>query len=603
MAGTRRKKISRGKKEFTPAEEDSAKEVSEIKWLKRLVIAFLGFLALVIFSAAAFIYFYFKGTSADVKVEINGPEEVFRGVPFKIDVNVANDSDRLLSQAEITVILPENIKLLGNPQSNDRLIDEVGDMGSGSLTKKTYQFLALGDVLNAAEISFKFSYLGGGRSRFEVSRNHKVKVKAAPIELAVKKPDQIMPGSAFEMEINYKNISDFDFPEAVLELQYPPAFKFASASLTPDSLTNFWRLGEVRAGSEGKLTVRGTLQSSGSASTTMAIAFSAVFFGESYPVAEANIDLSLAPPPVETKILINKREDYVPRLGDRLNYTIQYKNLSGTALADAVIEVELAGDMFDFASVATFGNWDIISRKITWNAANNQNLRLVDAGGAGEVNFSINLKNSFPITRLNDKNFVLKATVKFTSPSVPYYLTADSTKVVNSLETKVAGLVVVDAQVFYRDAESGIINSGQLPPKVGMPTQYSVHWLIRNYSTDIKDVLVRAPLPQGVRWTGVVKSNADTAPLYDEATNEVRWAIDKIRATKGILDSPLEAVFQIEATPSAADVGRYEDLIGDTSLRAVDDFTGAELTSFDVAINSSLPDDITIGQNGGKVIP
>jgi len=229
-----------------PAEE-SMKEVSEIRWLKRLVLVFVGFLALVILAAAAFIYFYLKGTSADVKIEIEGPEAVFRGVPFAVAVNVTNDSDRLLSQAEITVNLPENIKVLAG-QNSGRLSDSVGDMGSGSLTKRTYQFLAVGEVGTEDKISFNFSYLSGGRNRFDTSQKFKVKTEAVPIELAVKKPDEVRPGSSFEVELTYKNVSGFDFPEMVLEIQYPSSFRFTAASLTPDSLNNYWRLGEVKAG-------------------------------------------------------------------------------------------------------------------------------------------------------------------------------------------------------------------------------------------------------------------------------------------------------------------------------------------------------------------
>ncbi|KKU93799.1 MAG: hypothetical protein UY26_C0004G0012 [Candidatus Jorgensenbacteria bacterium GW2011_GWA1_48_13] len=582
-------------------ETESVAELAETRWLKRLVLIFAGFLVIVVLGAASFVYLYLRNSSADVKLELEGPEEVFRGVPFEINVSVENGSDRLISNAEIAVTYSHGIAVFGGADSSSLVTDSVGDMGSGSFTKRTYKFIGTGSALSEEEISFRFSYLGGGRSRFESSKNYRVKIRGNAVEFTVKKPDQVLPGSSFEVEISYKNVSDFDFPETVLEAQYPNSFKYVSASLTPDSLNNLWRLGEVRAGSEGKLEIRGLLQSDGS--LAIPLIFSAVFLGEEYPLAETNVDLSLAPPPVEVSVLINRQENYVPRLGDRLNYAIGYRNLSGIALADVVVEVELSSDLFDFASINTNGNWNPASRKITWSAGVSQNLRLLDAGGSGEVSFSVNLKNSFPITRLNDKNFILRANVKVTSPSVPYYLKADVTEAALNLETKVAGIVVVDAQGFYRDADSGILNLGPMPPKAGAPTQYSIHLLIRNYSTDVKDVSVRASLSPGVRWTGAVKSNIDSVPLYDENTNEVVWAIDKIRATKGVLDSPVESVFQIEAIPSPADVGRFQLLLGSTSLRASDEFTGLELLSSDIALNSSLPDDITIGQNGGKVVP
>ncbi|HXF44157.1 MAG TPA: hypothetical protein VNK70_01700 [Candidatus Paceibacterota bacterium] len=586
----------------TPADREDW-EIIESHWLRRMLLVFVGFLGIVIFAAGSFIYFYLKGSSSEVRMELEGPEEVFRGVPFDVDLVVENDSDRVLNQAEIVVNLPDDIHLLGNGDSSFLLTDSVGDMGSGSLVKRTYRFLLTAGSGSEKTITFKFSYLSGGRTRFQTSEDYRVRTGREAIEFEVKKPAQILPTSAFEMEIVYRNVSDFDFPETVLEIQYPPAFKFTSANLTPDSLNNYWRLGEVRGGSEGTLEIRGSIQGSGNTPLMMPVTFSASFLGKSYEIAGTNIDLSLAPAPIETKVLINQREDYVPRLGDRLNYLVQYRNLSGIALSDVVIDVELSGDMFDLGTISSGGAWSPAARRISWNADNTPFLRIVDAGGTGEVSFSVNLKNSFPITRLSDKNFVLKASVTIVSPSVPSYLQASETRVASTLETKVAGLIVVDAQGFYRDAESGIVNQGSMPPKAGQPTQYSIHWLVRNYSTDVKDVKVTAALGPGVRWTGAVKSNGDTVPLYNEETNEVSWTIESVRATKGVIDSPLEAVFQIEAIPGGSDIGRFQLLLDSTSLRATDEFTGTELTSFDVAINSSLPDDMTIGQNGGKVVP
>ena len=56
------------------------------------------------------------------------------------------------------------------------------------------------------------------------------------------------------------------------------------------------------------------------------------------------------------------------------------------------------------------------------------------------------------------------------------------------LETKVAGLVKIESKAYFRDADSGIANSGPWPPKANQATQYTVHWRITNYATDISRV-------------------------------------------------------------------------------------------------------------------
>lgn len=583
--------------------KETPKEAALPQWFKNLLIAVFLVLILTIAGTVIFFINYFKNISSDVTIEIQGPEEVLRGVPFEVDVSISNNTDGLVTQAELTLSSTNGIVNLSGLNVKEIKADAVGDLGSGSLAKRTYRFLAVGDVDSIEEIVFNLSYFAFGGNRFETKEIKKVKIKSSAIEFEVKKPDQILPGSAFELTIQYKNVSQEDLPETFLEIKYPSSFKFISSSLSPDSLNNYWRLGELRSGSGGDLKLKGTLEGANDTSFIFPIIFGARFLGEDFPVTTKEIELTISPAPVGINVLINRQTNYVARIGDRLTYTIQYTNSSGIALKDVVIKAELNGELYDFTTLVANADFNLATRTVTWDVSRVPGLRLLDAGASGEASLEIKLKNQFPISRLNDKNFTLKFAASITSPSVPYYLSASATKSETRVETKVAGLVEIDAKAFYRDALSKIVNLGPMPPKVGQATQYTIHWSIRNYGTDVSNVRLSAFLSPNVLWTGQVKSNTDSVPLYNEETREIIWTIDKIKATKGILDEPFVAAFQIEATPTPTDLGKFQDLITPTVLRATDDFTGLELLSSDVALNTSLPDDITIGQSGGRVVP
>jgi hypothetical protein len=165
---------------------------------------------------------------------------------------------------------------------------------------------------------------------------------------------------------------------------------------------------------------------------------------------------------------------------------------------------------------------------------------------------------------------------------------------VADLESKIAGKIAVDAKAFYRDASSGILNSGLYPPQVGKPTQFTIHWILKNYSTDVSNVKVSAVLQSGVKFTGKVKGIDSSEPVYNASTKEVVWAIDKVVAGKGVLGQPLEVIFQVEITPGQNTVGQILDLIGPTQVEANDDFTGLELKSSDTTLTTGVPDDATI---------
>jgi len=139
--------------------------------------------------------------------------------------------------------------------------------------------------------------------------------------------------------------------------------------------------------------------------------------------------------------------------------------------------------------------------------------------------------------------------------------------------------------------------------KVGQPTDFTIHWLIHNYSTDVSSVQVKAFLGGNVKMTAMVKSNSATMPIYNDRTQEVVWTIDRISATRGVLNAPLEAIFQIEATPSINQAGAAMDLVGETSLTATDEFTGEALSSKALKINSAGLSDPTVTQQQGIVMP
>ena len=552
------KERGRNKKGPEIEEEENVVEEKSV-WFKRLLLAAFAF---VFISVAGAIYFILQinSGSRDISLEISSVREVPRGIVFDLDINIGNRTDSSLLGAELALNLPAGLVSLNALGNSDVIMEPVGDIGVGGLSKKSYKILATGESDSVQKIAVELSYLNNG-SRFKVESDEEISIKKSAIEVEVKKPEQILSGSTFGLEVKYKNVSDFDFSELILEAKYPAAFKFISSSLSPESLNNRWRLGEFKGGSDGSIQIKGALEGFEGVAFSVPFTIYGNFLGKDYPIVESVANLTMAPSPINLEISLNRQTDYVARVGDKLTYSIQYKNNSGIALADVAIKANLVGELFDFATLETNALVDSGTQTFVWNTSNVSNLRLLDPGATGEAVLSINLKPQFPIQRLNDKNFSIRFNVEITSPSVPYYLSASKTKALASLETKVAGLVLVDAKAFYRDASSGILNAGTLPPKVNQPTDYTVHWLIKNYSTDVKTVEVRAFLQPNVEWAGIVKSNLDSVPLYNEMTREVVWALDKISATKGVLSDPIEAVFQIKATPQSSHIGQYQPLL------------------------------------------
>jgi len=205
---------------------------------------------------------------------------------------------------------------------------------------------------------------------------------------------------------------------------------------------------------------------------------------------------------------------------------------------------------------------------------------LVQPGADGFVEFEVKTKNYYPIKRVSDKNFVLKVEAEISSPAVPYYVAADQTIGLAELKNKVAGDIKINSQASFI--------KGNWPPKVNKPTTFDIHWTIVNYSTDVSKIEVRAFLQAGVVWTGQVKSNINTVPVYNERTQEIVWSIDRLTATKGITSKPVEAIFQVIATPNITQINQRMPILSETNISGIDEFTNIKLKNTAPDIESNL---------------
>jgi hypothetical protein len=464
----------------------------------------------------------------------------------------------------------------------------------------------MGQAKTVRQIRAKFVYAitSENRVQFERETSADVQVGEPAISLSLEVPQQVVNGEPFTAKIKYKNSSRQDFKNVRLRLSRPDMFRFQRASVEAASRANdAWNLGVLKAGAEGELTVDGSVMGAEGSFFSVMASVSADFLGESKELASQAATLNIATSPLSVAVLVNGNTDYVAGIGDTLQYTIVYRNNSTISFRNIAVRARLIGGLFDYATLTSQGSFNSLTNTLTWITANAPELENLGPGEERTLPFNIRLKTAFPIGRVSDKNFALKVEARVESPTVPAGVAAESTVSFATLETKIRGAVNLHAKALWRDAAWGILNEGPYPPKLNQPTQYTVHWSITNYSTDIGAVHIEAFLQSGARFVGKAKSTVATLPQYDAATGRVKWDIPTIAATRGVLGAPVEGVFQIEVTPAVTQVGKDVTLMGPARLQANDLFTGATLESAVDALTTALPEDPTIQLTDRRVQP
>jgi hypothetical protein len=582
--------------------EKSSAPVAKISFISHRI-----FWALVILVACGtaisgfYLYNYFSA-SREISLDVSCPNNVLMGAPFDLAVNFDNSSKNILRNAKLSIFLPEGTTAVGANKEKRVFEKEMGDINPDGGFNEKIKVLVFsgGESVKKFEISASYDLSLG--AVFEKKQSVEFSVREPAIKIDLVAPEKVLNNEEFETIIKYSNISEFDFSGVNLNFNLPN--NFIVKSFNQATVGDVLKIGDLRKNQNGELVIVGKISGATQSFFEINSGIEASYGGQIFKISEKTAKVNIAPSPLFLKIESDAAVGYVFS-GDDIKFQLIYSNNSDVGLADIVIKAKLSGEMFDFSKLKTNASYNSRDNTLIWNAASNSGLRLIESGGSGAVEFEIGVKEAYAIKKLSDKNFLLKVAAEISSPTVPYYVAADKTTGFANREVRAAGAITVDSKIYFRDYSSlasEISNKGSLPPVVDKPVNFVVHWIIKNYATDIKEVRVGAFLGSGVRFSGGAKSNINTVPVYNERTQEVSWFIDKIAATKGVINKPVEAVFQIELLPNINQVGESPLLIGDSSISAIDEFVNVKLANTAKFVTTRELSDTGFDSRNGEVI-
>lgn len=574
---------------------------------RRLAIVVGSILGLIVLAGIVFAvyYMFFRPPLPNISIQISKPEQVLWGEPFKLTVAYTNASDQALRDAVIAVTVPEGMVIIGVDPSTRLGQQTIGNVEAQGIGAKTFDLIATDGENSVKHVSVAFRYLldDSKAQTHERTAATDVSVGGPAVSLNLDVPQSVFASQVFDVGLTYRNNSKTDFQNAKLVFDYPQMFQFQAASSSPNVGNNEWNLGTLMSGGEGSVVVTGAVTGGQQSFFAMGVHLQVEVDGRRYDLGSQTTNIGIQNTPLALSIVANRKANYVSRIGDKLSYVLSYRNGSQFALQNIVIQAALQGEMLDIGTLQSPATLDSVSNTLTWNTATTPKLASLAPGESGSVDFNVSLKKSWPIKTANDKNFTVQVKGAIQSLSVPAGITAEQTMSSANLTTKLAGQATFDSKVYFKEPGGATVNSGPYPPRVNQPTQYTVHWQIRNYSTDIANVHASAILQSGARMVKVVRSNAETSPVYDSQTGRVTWDIPLIPATGGLLGEPVEAVFQIEATPAINQVGKDVALLDEIAFTATDAFTNTIIEDSLLAETSALPDDTRAFDGDRRVQP
>lgn len=568
-------------------------------WGKVRIPLLIGLIILVL-AAGFFLYERLRG---GVDLAIKLPDsEIELGKPFDMEITLANNSANALKNVRLELHLPDGLLLADNP--DERIISRgIGDMVNGRMHRETLRVIALpGENPNYKTKLVVYYAPASISADLQKTKEEEARVKKPDASLELSVPDRIFSNEDLEIKTSYKN-NELE-PEGgnyslEFKLNYPPNFNAISRDPEPRGENNNWRLEDTGL-REGSVAMKGNIELPDNTSFSVRAELVMRILGKEYPVTAVTKNIAVNPSPLAFRVGLGSAKEAVSP-GEELAYFIQYKNNASVPLEDAVVSAHLTGEMFDMSTLETGGAADLLTNTLVWSPSQVKALEVLEPNEEGQVSFAIKVKSDYPIRKQSDKNFTLKVDARIESPTVPPPLNINKTANFGTVETKITGRLAMEAGAYFRDAAAKVVNKGPFPPRVGLPTNFTVHWDLMNFGTDLSEVEIRAKLGDKVSFIGKVKNSSGSDLQFDPATREVIWRISELPAGAGALDQMPQAIFQIEATPGAPYIGQYMPLLGPIEIKAKDNFTGLDLGSSLPPLTTRLEKDSTVRPADGLV--
>ncbi len=534
-------------------------------------------------------YYYQKNTFSKeiLKLEILGPtetnllEEIEYIVKYKNNGNIRLEEPRLIFEYP-SYSLIEGEKSLRSEIGPDELSEAIYPGEEKTFSFKTRLLGKEGESMVAkASLSYRPKNL---KAFYTSETTFTTLIKKVPLTFEFDLPSKAESGKELRFNLNYFSNIDYPLSNLRIKIEYPSDFEFIESN--PKSLEKTeWEINLLNKAQGGRIEVLGRLRGEVGEQKIFSAQLGSWLEGEFILLKETNRAIEIVRPSLYIFQEINGNPEYVASPGEQLHYEIFFKNIGENPLTNLFLVARLEGEAFDFQTIKSdLGNFEPGDNSIIFDWRKNSKLQFLDVQEEGKVEFWIELKKEKDFTP-RDKNSVIKNNVYLSQARKEFV-----TKVNSKLEIVQRG--------YFADEVFG--NSGPIPPKVDQTTTYTIIWQVKNYYNDVKNVKVKATLPNNVQLTGKIFPE-DSKLMFDILSQEIIWDIGDIEAGKGILNPAQILAFQISFAPQESDQGHISELISQAKITGEDSWTGQILEASSSAINTTLPDDPTITEEMGIV--
>lgn len=556
----------------------------------------------IVLGIAGFWYYQKNIYSKEIlKLEIIGPEKAEAGDEVEYTVKYKNNGNVRLEQAKLIFEYPQNSLPL-NEQSV-WVEKKLDDIYPGEERTLEFSGIILGKEQELKTARALLTYQPKNLNAFYDSETtFTTLIDFVPLTFEFDFPTKIEPDKNFYFRINYFSNINYPLSDLRCVIEYPSNFEFVSASPQPLDKTE-WEIGILNKTEGGRIEVAGKISGTAGDQKIFRARLGVWQKGEFVLLKEIAKGLEIIKPSLYISQMINGNSQYTANAGELLRYEVFFKNIGQQPLTNLFLIMKLEGDVLDFESLrSNTGEFKSGDNSIIWDWKKIPQLQFLDAQQEGFVEFWIKVKEDWPISETKGKNPNIINRV-FLSQVEEEFITKVNSKIEIVQKGYFNNAAHLPSEMGEPRPEEGrevFDNSGPLPPRVGESTTYAIIWQVKNFFNNMKNVKVKTVLPNQVKMTGEIFPKEGKI-TFDSQSREIVWEVGEVEAGAGINKPGPNIAFQISFVPNPQQKGNIATLISETTITGDDAFTETVLTNKAGVIDTTLPDDETVSQEGGIV--
>jgi len=543
-------------------------------------------------------------SSRNVDIKIVGPVSVGGGQEVSLDINVINNNNIDLDSASMLIEYPQGTRSvadLSKEISNERY--NLGKIASGENFNQNIKVVFFGEKESVKEIKISLEYrVENSSALFYKEKTHEISISSAPVIITPTYPKEVNSNQDITFNMELSSNSKDKINNFLVKVEYPFGFVFKSAS--PDAFyeNNVWKFSSLEPGEKKNISIKGNIIGQNNEEKVFKINIGTANENDeriiSVPFSELAESILIKKSFIGLEISVGgSSKDFVSQ-GGPVDTEVIVRNNLPSRLFNVTAEASFKGGAFNQSSVSagSGGFFQSINNTIFWDRRSVFEFSDMEPGSQAKLSFRLT-----PLLYANIPKGV-KPEIEITIIAKgERILESGSVEPVSIMETRKI-ILATDITLSSKTVRSlgNIENSGMVPPKINLPTTYTIVWGITNSLNQVSNVEVRATLPPYVKWTNQ-KSPQSEILSFNPVTNEVVWNVGSLLPNTGFGSSQKQVYFQLEFLPSSSQIGQAPILLGETYLSGADKITGLKINAKAGVVTTNFSGDPSFKAGDDKV--